>query len=112
MMSLRSGAGLDGLQDAMCHAVIGELDWSPQVIRQFVGRLRRDGQQKPVTAHYIITNSGSDSAILPTLGLKASQSHGILNPWTELAETTPVDASRMKILAKHVLGEEEQSSPR
>ena len=34
MMSLRSGAGLDGLQEVSHTAVFGELDWSPGVHRQ------------------------------------------------------------------------------
>lgn len=103
MMSLRSGSGLDGLQEFCAHAVIGELDWSPQVHRQFVGRLRRDGQQRAVTAHYLHVEGGSDPVILPTLGLKASQSHGILNPYGGNTEATPVDESRMRQLAKKIL---------
>lgn len=104
IMSLRSGSGLDGLQDVIAHAVIGELDWSPQVHRQFVGRIRRDGQKRPVTAHYLHVDGGSDPVILPTLGLKASQSHGILNPYGEATEATPVDDTRMRQLARAILG--------
>lgn len=103
IMSLRSGAGLDGLQAVMAHAVIGELDWSPQVHRQFIGRLWRDGQSRPVTAHYLHVAGGSDPVILPMLGLKASQSHGILNPYGGVGEGTPLDDTRMRQLAKHVL---------
>lgn len=103
MMSLRSGSGLDGLQEFCAHAVIGELDWSPQVHRQFVGRLRRDGQEREVTAHYLHVDGGSDPVILPTLGLKASQSHGILNPYGGNTEATPVDESRMRQLAKQII---------
>lgn len=104
IMSLRSGSGLDGLQDVIAHAVLGELDWSPQVHRQFVGRIRRDGQQRPVTAHYLHVDGGSDPVILPTLGLKASQSHGILNPYGEASEATPIDDTRMRQLARAILG--------
>jgi SNF2 family DNA or RNA helicase len=104
MMSLRSGSGLDGLQHVIQHAVIGELDWSPQVHRQFIGRIHRDGQEKPCTAHYPHVGGGSDPVILPLLGLKASQSHGILNPYGEQAEGTPVNESRMRQLARAVLG--------
>lgn len=103
IMSLRSGSGLDGLQQVIAHAVIGELDWSPQVHRQFIGRIRRDGQTRPVTAHYLHVEGGSDPVILPTLGLKASQSHGILNPFGEATEATPVDETRMRQLAKAIL---------
>lgn len=34
VMSLRSGAGLDGLQEACSVGVFGELDWSPEVHKQ------------------------------------------------------------------------------
>jgi SNF2 family DNA or RNA helicase len=103
IMSLRSGAGLDGLQHVAAHAVYGELDWSPQVHTQFTGRLRRRGQQRPVTAHFLHVDGGSDPVIMSTLGLKASQSHGILNPFAELESATPLDDTRMRKLAKSVL---------
>lgn len=103
IMSLRSGSGLDGLQEVCAHAVIGELDWSPQVHRQFVGRIRRDGQTREVTAHYLHVEGGSDPVILPTLGLKASQSHGILNPYGETTEATPLNDTRMRQLAKSII---------
>lgn len=106
IMSLRSGSGLDGLQQVIAHAVLGELDWSPQVHRQFVGRIRRDGQTRPVTAHYLHVEGGSDPVILPTLGLKASQSHGILNPYGGATEATPVDETRMRQLARQILDQE------
>lgn len=107
MMSLRSGAGVDGLQEMIAHVVLGELDWSPQVHTQFIGRAWRDGQKRPVTAHYLHVDGGSDPVILPTLGLKASQSHGILNPFGGHNEATPIDETRMRQLAKRVLGIEE-----
>lgn len=108
IMSLRSGAGLDGLQQKISKVVIGELDWSPQVHRQFIGRVRRDGQTREVTAYYPWVNGGSDPVILPTLGLKASQSHGILNPYGGATEATPVDETRIRSLAKRILGMEEE----
>jgi hypothetical protein len=44
VMSLRAGAGIDGLQE-VCHVgVFGELDWSPKVLDQCIGRLDRDGR--------------------------------------------------------------------
>lgn len=80
MMSLRSGAGLDGLQ-AVCHTVvIGELDWSPKVHEQFIGRANRDGQTEPVTVYYCVADEGSDPAIADVLGIKDAQSTGIVDP--------------------------------
>ncbi|WP_102874257.1 SNF2-related protein [Phaeobacter inhibens] len=103
IMSLRSGAGLDGLQHVCRHVVYGELDWSPQVHTQFTGRVRRRGQQQPVTAHFLHVDGGSDPVVMSTLGLKASQSHGILNPFADMEAATPLDDTRMRKLAKAVL---------
>jgi len=102
MMSLRSGAGLDGLQYYCNDAVVGELDWSPQVHYQFFGRLRRPGQQKQVNGHYLHTNWGSDPVILEMLGIKADQSRGINDPGAA-AKPRTTDESRIKMLAEHVL---------
>lgn len=107
IMSLRSGAGVDGLQEKIAHVVVGELDWSPQVHTQFVGRAWRDGQKRPVTVHYLHVDGGSDPVILPTLGLKASQSYGLLNPFGGRNDATQIDETRMRQLAKRVLGIEE-----
>lgn len=49
LMSLRAGQGLDGLQKACSTVVVAELDWSPGVIEQDIGRVLRDGQEHPVT---------------------------------------------------------------
>jgi len=106
IMSLRSGAGLDGLQARAAHVVFGELDWSPQVHVQVIGRLHRQGQANPVTAHYLHVEGGSDPVIMQTLGLKASQSHGILNPFENFTTATPIDKSRMRALAEAVMAEE------
>src|SRR6185369_11409779 len=38
IMSLRSGAGLDGIQQAGATCVFGELDWSPAMHTQCIGR--------------------------------------------------------------------------
>ncbi|WP_206018357.1 SNF2-related protein [Roseovarius nitratireducens] len=105
LMSLRSGAGIDGLQTRAAHVVYAELDWSPQVHVQFTGRLHRHGQTRPVTAHFLHVNGGSDPAIMAALGLKASQSHGILNPFGGASEATPVNETRIRQLAKSILGE-------
>jgi superfamily II DNA or RNA helicase len=102
MMSLRSGAGLDGLQYYCSDAVVGELDWSPQVHYQFFGRLRRPGQEKQVNAHYLHTNWGSDPVLLEMLGIKADQSRGINDPGIA-PKPRMTDESRLKILAQHVL---------
>lgn len=106
MISLRSGVGLDGLQHHCQDVVFGELDWSPQVHYQIIGRLRRPGQRHQVSAHYLHTNGGSDPVLLETLGIKTDQSRGITQPGKDAAERF-TDDSRIKRLAAHVLAETE-----
>jgi SNF2 family DNA or RNA helicase len=102
MISLRSGVGLDGLQFNCRDVVFGELDWSPQVHYQIIGRLRRPGQPDQVTAHYLHTNEGSDPVLLETLGVKSDQSRGINDPGVAQAPRF-TDDSRIKRLAAFVL---------
>lgn len=102
IISLRSGIGLDGLQ-ARCNVVVfGELDWSPAVHHQVTGRVDRDGQQQPVTAIYLVSNSGSDPLIVDLLGLKASQAQGIIDPLATV-QATHSDESRITLLAQKYL---------
>lgn len=105
LISLRSGAGLDGLQDVCSTAVLAELDWSPQVHKQLFGRLRRPGQRFPVDAIYCHTNGGSDPPMVELLGLKSAQSHGIVDPYSAAPSRPASDDSRMRMLAKQVLGQ-------
>lgn len=78
ILSLRSGAGIDGLQHVCSNVVFGELDWSPHVMDQIVARLDRDGQTRHVNAHYLTVNDGSDPTLLRMLGLKRSQHDGLI----------------------------------
>lgn len=77
VLSLRSGAGLDGLQKRCRTVVIGELDWSPGVHEQCVGRVARDGQPDPVTVYYALADTGSDPILAEILGLKRHQVDGL-----------------------------------
>lgn len=104
MMSLRSGAGLDGLQDGICTtAVIGELDWSPAVHDQGIGRLHRDGQDQVVTAYFMLSDEGSDPVISDVLGLKRVQIEGVQNPDGDIIEKVDSGDSRIKKLAEELL---------
>lgn len=80
IISLRAGAGLDGLQHVSRTVVIGELDWSPQVHQQNIGRVYRDGQKEPCVAYYLVADEGSDPVIADVLGLKDAQAIGIVDP--------------------------------
>jgi hypothetical protein len=100
IMSLRSGAGLDGLQYSGCHHVVmAELDWAPAVHSQGETRIDRDGQPDPVTVIYLIAESGSDPVLQDALGLKADQAHGIVDPGTEkkISSRAQQDAIRSRI---------------
>lgn len=80
IISLRAGAGLDGLQFVSRTVVIAELDWSPQVMHQDIGRVHRDGQTEKVVAYYLVAEEGSDPVIADVLGIKEAQSTGIVDP--------------------------------
>lgn len=81
MLSLRSGAGLDGLQFGDCTTVIfGELDWSPGVHTQVIGRLHRPGQEDPVTAYFCVSDFGADPHMRHVLDLKAMEAALIVDP--------------------------------
>jgi SNF2 family DNA or RNA helicase len=84
LISLRSGRGLDGLQQYCSDVAIAELDWSGQVHEQVVGRLDRDGQESyPVNAYYFVTDNGSDPTMMAVNGIKRDQSDGITDPGVE-----------------------------
>lgn len=102
-ISLRSGIGLDGLQDACSVVVFGELDWSPAVHEQVIGRLQRPGQKNRVTAVFLASEHGTDPLMIDLLGLKASQSHGILNPDNNDIVVNQSDENRLKTLAQNIL---------
>jgi len=99
IMSLRSGAGLDGLQLHCRTVVFGELDWSPGVHEQNEGRISRDGQKDPVTAYYLLSDSGSDPVVADVLGIKRGQIQGIRDPNAELVEKLDTGKDRIKHLA-------------
>lgn len=104
IMSLRSGAGVDGLQLAASTLVFGELDWSPGVHRQAIGRLGRPGQKHKVRAYFCVSTDGSDPVLLDTLNIKAMEAKQL----TGAADTVgaqPIggDASQARQLAAAVL---------
>lgn len=103
LISLRSGAGLDGLQQVCRTVVFGELDWSPGVMEQCIGRIYRDGQVDPVAAYYLICDYGSDPVMCDVIGVKAQQIQPIKDPDLELVETLEVDPDRIKNLARDYL---------
>lgn len=76
--SLRSGEGLDGLQFRCSTNVFGELDWSPSVHSQCIGRTDRDGQTQPVNSYFLVSEFGLDPYMAQVLGIKRDQAESIL----------------------------------
>lgn len=103
IMSLRAGAGIDGLQKVCKTVVFGELDWSPAVHEQATGRIHRDGQEGAVFAYFLMADSGSDPVIADVLGVKRSQLEGLRDPNSDLVTKSQLDPGRMKKLAEDFL---------
>lgn len=104
LMSLRSGAGLDGIQVRAPWILFGELDWTPKVHDpQCIGRADRPGfPGDEVTALYFWTNGGSDPLVMQVHGVKGSQAKGIVDPLKGV-EVVYSDESRVKLLARAYL---------
>jgi SNF2 family DNA or RNA helicase len=111
IMSLRAGAGLDGLQGKCRTVVFGELDWAPGVHDQCIGRIHRDGQKEPVMAYFLITDVGSDPVVVDVLGIKKQQAEGVVDPNADLIETLHVDEEHIKKLAEHYLSQQDRPVP-
>jgi hypothetical protein len=110
IMSLRSGAGLDGLQDVASTCVFGELDWSPGVHKQAIGRLGRPGQHNTTLAYFATTNDGADPVMMETLDIKAMQADLLIEPQSQ-QDIEPVHHSnRIQMLARSVLDRHENRS--
>lgn len=103
MMSLRSGVGLDGIQKYCSVGVFGELDWSPMVHRQCIGRLGRDGQAAAPLIYFLLADEGSDPLVAETLNVKRMQNDLIVGN-TTLAAVAQADVDdRVGRLAETVL---------
>ena len=103
IMSLRSGAGLDGLQDHAHIVVFGELDWSPGVHVQCVGRIARDGQDEPTLVYYLLAREGCDHFMADVLGIKKQQLEQVNDPDAALVEGLQIDEQHIKRLAQAYL---------
>lgn len=103
VMSLRSGAGVDGLQGVGSLVVFGELDWAPAVIEQAIGRLHRDGQGDPVTAYFLLSEEGSDPIMSEILGIKRQDLEGLRNPGLSRLERADQGIESLRALARTFL---------
>ena len=105
IVSLRSGAGLDGLQyHPTCSTIVfGELDWSAGVHEQCEGRLARDGQTKKVLSYYLLSENGSDPVVADILGIKREQLECVLSTDGELVKKLEGDPNALRRLAQNYL---------
>jgi SNF2 family DNA or RNA helicase len=107
IMSLRSGAGVDGLQTRCATGIFGELDWSPGIHQQCIWRLDREGQEQPVTAFFLVTADGSDPPMMDVLGIKASEAQHIVDPHLGI-EVRENDTSHLHKLVERYLGRKQE----
>jgi hypothetical protein len=106
IISLRSGAGLDGLQKRCATVVVGELDWSPQIYEQLFGRVDREGQlQEEITAIFCTCDFGSDPVVISVNAVKRDQARGITDPGVGIIPVH-TDISHIKLLAQEYLARE------
>lgn len=104
IMAMRSGAGLNGLQEVSSTVVIGEPDWSPAQHTQIIGRWARDGQTNPVLVFYLMSDSGSDPVMEDLLQLKRRIAEPIVDPDADVVQPSSDEAmKRVQALAKSIL---------
>jgi SNF2 family DNA or RNA helicase len=103
VISLRTAAGLDGLQHACRNVVFGELDWSPGVHDQCETRVFRDGQLEPVHIYYPLSTTGSDPVVSEVLGLKRWQLEGALDPNADVLVKQVNRSDAVRLLAERYL---------
>lgn len=109
IMSLRSGAGVDGFQHCTRTVVFGEFDWSPGVHEQCIGRVARDGQTDPTTAYFLMANDGADPIMAETLGLKREQIDGLRDLKAGGLERLDVGGANLRKLAEQYLQRKPQA---
>lgn len=103
LLSLRSGAGLDGLQHHCRIGVFAELDWSNGTHEQCEGRIARDGQPDPTLFYYLLSAGGSDPIISDLLGIKKAQLEGIRDPKGAFEHGLDAEGQNVRKLAQQYL---------
>ena len=103
-MSLRSGAGLDGLQPRQRRRIRASLDWSPQVHEQAIGRLAATAWAKH---HPSPTSSTAWRGPTPpsweALQVKRNQAEPLVSRDGKLLANAVQDTTRARQLAEQVL---------
>src|SRR5690606_11624431 len=102
-LSLRSTAGIDGLQGRGTVVVFAELDWSPAIHSQCEDRLHRMGVDQgleSILCYYLVSDTGMDEVMQEALGLKIGQFVGIMGD----KEPSPEDEILARQAAERHLG--------
>lgn len=106
LISLRSGAGLDGLQGVCNTVVFGELDWSPGVHKQVIGRVARPGQMNAMQAYFCISDEGSDPPMADVLNIKQMEADMLIDPSADAGAVEIEEKSgHIQALAERVLAQ-------
>lgn len=97
VISLRTAAGLDGLQGKGTCVVFAELDWSPAIHAQCEDRLHRVGVLvDSVLCYYLVSETGFDGVVLDALGLKVSQFTGLMGDEAKTEEDKEIAQAAAK----------------
>lgn len=113
ILSLRTAAGLDGLQKQATMVIFAELDWAPAVHTQCEARVARIGVRSDlnsIDSLYCVSKTGYDQVMLDVLGLKTQQFVGLMGDEVESAEDKRAQAeavaTRIKTLIEKLSGQE------
>jgi len=102
LLSLRTTAGLDGLQERGTCSVFAELDWSPAVHSQCEDRLHRmgiDEELESILCYYLVADTGTDEVMQEALGLKIGQFIGLMG---DQASTESDKEDALRTAEKHI----------
>ena len=72
------GMGVDGLQHGASHLAFLEFGWTPGDHAQAAARLHRQGQEKPVTAYYLMAANTLDEKIATLLDCKSTVTSAVV----------------------------------
>ena len=72
------GMGVDGLQNSASHLAFLEFGWTPGDHAQAAARLHRQGQEKPVTAYYLMAANTLDEKIAKLLDCKSTVTSAVV----------------------------------
>ena len=72
------GMGVDGLQHGASHPAFLEFGWTPGDHAQAAARLHRQGQERPVTAYYLMAANTLDEKIATLLDCKSTVTSAVV----------------------------------